>query len=268
MNLAASETSPLPEQRQARILAEVNAHGAARVSDLVALLGVSDMTIRRDIAQLAELGKLARVHGGAVSTSPRSEEPGFAVKAQLNTGAKQLIGAHAATLVAPGDTIAISAGTTTVEFALALRERALDRVTIVTNSIPVAQIFHTSSAALGDASSVILTGGERTPSDALVGPIANAALASLNVDRLFLGVHGIDARAGLTTPNIREATTDAALIGAAVSTVVLADSTKWGMVGLKAFAPLSAISLLITDSALPDDAAAQLREHDVDVRAL
>jgi DeoR/GlpR family transcriptional regulator of sugar metabolism len=238
----------LARQRQERILEEVRIRGGARVSDLVDLLDVSDMTVRRDIAALARRGLVARVHGGATAVSGRStEEPGFEAKFSLQTGQKAAIARAAAGLVSPGDSVAVSAGTTT--YAVAMELRAVPDLTVVTNSIPV------------DDLRVLLTGGTRTPSDALVGPLAVAALRSLHVDWLFLGVHGVDERAGLTTPNLVEAETNRALITCARRVVVTADSSKWGVVGLSSMARLDEVDVLVTDDGLDADAARAVRSR-------
>jgi DeoR/GlpR family transcriptional regulator of sugar metabolism len=240
----------LARQRQERILERVRFAGGARVSDLVELLGVSDMTIRRDISALARKGLVARVHGGATAVSGRSaDEPGFAVKSGLQTREKAAIAAAAASLVSPGDSVAISAGTTTYVVALELRN--VPDLTVVTNSVPVADVLHTG--ARSDLT-VVLTGGVRTPSDALVGPVAVTALRSLRVDWLFLGVHGVEERAGLTTPNLEEAETNRALISSARQVVVTVDSTKWGVVGLSSMARLDDVDILVTDDGLDTDA--------------
>jgi DeoR/GlpR family transcriptional regulator of sugar metabolism len=236
----------LARQRQERILEQVRLSGGARVSDLVEVLGVSDMTIRRDIAILARKGLVARVHGGATAVSGRSaDEPGFAAKSGLQTVEKAAIAAAAAALVQPGDSVAISAGTTTYVVALELRH--VPNLTVVTNSVPVADVLHTAAR---DDLTVILTGGVRTPSDALVGPVAVAALRSLHVDWLFLGVHGADERAGFTTPNLVEAETNRALIASARQVVVTADSSKWGVVGLSSIARLDDVDVLVSDDGL------------------
>jgi len=240
----------LARQRQERILDAVRLTGGARVSDLVNLLGVSDMTIRRDIAALARKGMVARVHGGATAISGRSaEEPGFAAKSSLQTAEKAAIAAAAADLVHPGDCVAISAGTTT--FAVAQQLRLVPDLTVVTNSLPVAEILHETGR---DDLTVVLTGGERTPSDALVGPVAVTTLRGLHVDWLFMGVHGFDERAGFTTPNLVEAETNRALIASARQVVVTADSSKWGVVGLSTMARLDEIDVLVTDAALDPEA--------------
>jgi DeoR/GlpR family transcriptional regulator of sugar metabolism len=236
----------LASQRRAAIVAIVEETGAARVSDLVDRLGVSDMTVRRDIERLDSEGRLERVHGGAVAVRPRAaDEPGFSAKSSLMIEEKRAIAAAAARLVRPGATIGISAGTTTYELAAAIRH--LPQLTVVTNSVPVAQLLHESASG----HVVVLTGGVRTPSDALVGPVAVAALQGLHVDRLFLGAHGIDRTAGLTTPNLVEAETNRALVSASRTVCVLADHTKFGIVGLSTFLRLADVDTLITDARTP-----------------
>lgn len=253
----------LASQRQDRILAEVRSRGAARVADLVSLLDVSEMTIRRDITELDRAGLVRRVHGGAVipedATRP-TDEPGFEAKSSWATVEKESIAALAAQEIEPGQAIALSAGTTT--HLLARRVAAdltLRPLTVVTNSLPVAETLHRAPAGNGSVD-VILTGGSRTPSDGLVGPVADAALATLRVDRLYLGAHGIDS-SGLMTPNLAEAATDRALAGCAAAVTVLADHSKWGVVGLAHILPLTAVDTVISDDALPDDARRALAEN-------
>lgn len=246
----------LASQRQELILTEIRTRGAVRVADLVASLDVSDMTVRRDIADLARRGLVRRVHGGAVDPHHVAHEPGFRAKRELATAEKGAIARAALTLIAPGSAIALSAGTTTHLLAgLIAAERTLRPLTVVTNSLPAAETLHLAE----DALTVVVTGGTRTPSDALVGPIATRALASLRVDLLFLGVHGMDAEAGLTTPNLLEAETNGALMAAADGTVVVADHSKWGVVGLSRFARLDQVDTLLSDDALPPEAAEDLR---------
>ncbi|MDQ2751188.1 MAG: DeoR/GlpR family DNA-binding transcription regulator [Pseudonocardiales bacterium] len=246
----------LAQQRQDRILTELRRAGAVRVADLTELLNVSDMTIRRDLEQLATDGVARKVHGGAVLAGQVGFEPGFAVKSQLAQPAKQAIAERAATLIQPGAAIGISAGTTT--WALARHVASMPGITVVTNSTTVADVI----TAIDTASqvSVILTGGVRTPSSALVGPVADRTIASMHVDLLFLGVHGMDARAGFTTPNLAEATTNRAFVESARQVIVLADSSKWGVVGLADIGPLSVAKTVITDEGLSRDGRRALGE--------
>jgi len=247
----------LAPQRQARILKTVRRAGGARVSELTKLLGVSDMTIRRDIDALAKQGLIEKVHGGATAVDrPSTEEPTFQSKSLREQPEKEAIAARAAQLVQPGAAIGLTAGTTT--WALAHHLVDIPQLTVVTNSIPVADVLHQKQRP---DRTVILTGGVRTPSDALVGPVAVATIRSLHVDLLFMGVHGIDARAGLTSPNLMEAETDRAFAESARCLVVVADHTKWGVVGLAQIAPLTDVDMFATDDGLDADARRVLADR-------
>ncbi|MFI6177023.1 DeoR/GlpR family DNA-binding transcription regulator [Nonomuraea sp. NPDC051191] len=245
----------LAPQRQQAILDLVRQNGGVRVVDLVRTFGVSDITIRRDLELLAERGLLAKVHGGA-TTIGSTNEPGFAAKSVQQEEEKQAIAGHAAALVRPGTAVALSAGTTT--WTLAHHLGQVPGLTVVTNSVRIADVFQ--HAGRPDQT-VVLTGGVRTPSDALVGPVAVAAIRQLNVDLLFLGVHGMTARAGFTTPNMMESETDRALVEAASRLVVLADHTKWGTVGISTIARLDEADVVVSDTGLPEAARQALSER-------
>ncbi len=240
----------LARQRQAFILERVREDGAARVADLVRELGVSDMTIRRDLEILDELGLLEKVHGGATSIAGSAMfEPGFTAKSSMQQAEKDAIADAAATLAEPGMAVGVSAGTTT--FALARRLAAVPGITVVTNSIRVADVLHQNGRR---DQTIILTGGVRTPSEALVGPFAVAALRTIHVDVVFIGVHGMDPRSGFTCPNLLEADTDRALIEAGRRLVVVADHSKWGVIGISSIARLDQADVLICDAGLDQDA--------------
>ena len=245
----------LARQRQELILDAVRTTGGVRVSELLERLGVSDMTVRRDIDELARRGLVTRVHGGATAAGSSVEEPGFAVKAALHTAAKQAIAEAAATLVEPGASVALSAGTTTHAVASVLL--GIPRLTVVTNSLRVGEVLH---AAARDDLTVVLTGGERTPSDALVGPVAVATLRGLHVDWLLMGVHGMDAEAGFTTPNLVEAETNRALVASARQVAVVADNSKWGVVGLSTIAALDEVDVVVSDDDLAPEARQVLQQ--------
>jgi DeoR/GlpR family transcriptional regulator of sugar metabolism len=247
----------LAQQRQQAIVGLVQERGGVRVADLVREFGVSDMTIRRDLEVLAERGLVAKVHGGATTVGAGStEEPGFAAKSVRQREEKDAIAQRAALLVRPGTAIAVSAGTTTWTLANHLTD--VPELTVVTNSIQIADVFYRAGRA---DQTIVLTGGIRTPSDALVGPVAVAAIRSLNVDLLLMGVHGMSTHAGFTTPNLMEAETDRAMVAAARRLAVLADHTKWGTVGLSTIARLGDADVLVTDSAIGDDVRDALTEE-------
>ncbi len=243
----------LVTDRRRRVLDEVRRYGSVSVRDLADRLAVSEMTIRRDLAQLDAEGRLRRVRGGA--TSPRAEdteEPAFAETTRRRTAEKEAIARAAARLVRPGMCIGLSGGSTT--WTLARELRRVPDLTIVTNSLRIGDEF-----TGGDAQrTVILTGGIRTPSDALVGPVAVQALERLHCDVLFMGVFGMAPGPGFTTPNLMEAETNRALVRAARRLVVVADHSKWGRVGLSTIAELSAAEVLVCDEQLPAEAHEEL----------
>jgi DeoR/GlpR family transcriptional regulator of sugar metabolism len=247
----------LARERQARILDELENRGSVKVRELVRLLGVSDMTIRRDLEALARERLLDKVHGGATMRRHDSiDEPSFGARANHELSEKEAIAARAAALVEPGAAVAISAGSTT--HALARHLVGVRGLTVVTNSLWVADELQTSG---GTDVTVLLTGGMRTASDALVGPVAIQALRSLHVDVVFLGVHGMDVKAGFTTPNLMESETNRALVESGRRLVVVADSSKWGVLGLSTIAALSDAAVVVSDVGLPLDAQEILSEQ-------
>jgi DeoR/GlpR family transcriptional regulator of sugar metabolism len=247
----------LARQRHELIVSQVRRAGSARVVDLAEQLDVSEMTVRRDLDVLHDAGLLVKVHGGAtVRYEHATDEPGFEAKMSQNQVEKQAIAASAAVLTGPGAAIGITAGTTTAQLARELV--TVPNLTVVTNSLRVADVFH---AAPRQDRTVILVGGERTPSDALVGPVAAATLRSFHLDRVFMGVHGMHERAGFTTPNLLEADTNRAFVEATDELVVLADHTKWGVAGLTTIARLDEAAVCVSDDGLSDHARAVLVER-------
>ena len=247
----------LAKERQAYILERVRERGAVRVSDLTRALEVSDMTVRRDLDLLAGQGLLDKVHGGATAPGRTStDEPGFETKSARERDEKDAIAGMAVGLVRPGSAIGLSAGTTT--WTLAHRLLDVSGITVVTNSVQIATVFYQSPRP---DQTIVLTGGVRTPSDALVGPVAVATLRSLNLDLVFLGVHGMDERTGFTSPNILEAETNRAFARSARRLAVVSDHTKWGFVGISTIAALPEADVVITDSGLDPEATALLTEQ-------
>ena len=261
---ALDRTSPggprvLARRRRELIAAHVLRHGSVRVSDLTSELGVSDMTIRRDLDALTQEGVLTKVHGGATlagDTPATTLEPGFLAKSSEQTVEKQAIAAGAAALVRPGTAIGLTAGTTTWHLAARLADVA--DLIVVTNSIRICETLLAHERA---DLTVMLIGGIRTPSDALVGPLALQALATLHLDQVFMGVHGMTERAGFTTPNLLEADTNRAFVEASQRLIVVADHSKWSTIGLASIAPLGAADTVVTDDALDRRALETLRAH-------
>ncbi len=249
----------LAPRRRELILREIERNGGARVRELVDLLGVSPMTIRRDIEILADAGMVLRVHGGAAlnpnSGSASSEEPSFDAKSRRQFVEKTSIAAVARGLIKSGSAIGITAGTTTAQLSTLLDD--FEDLLIVTNSVAVADLLPGKQRNI----TLLVTGGMRTPSNALVGPVAESTLENLHLDQLFLGVHGMSESAGYTSPNLLEAQTLRSFAAAAESVVVLADHTKWDTVGLSSIGPLGLADIVVTDSSLDPSNRRVLESH-------
>lgn len=229
----------VPERRRF-ILRELEQREAVRVTELASAMAVSEMTVRRDIDALHAEGALRKIHGGAGRSHPLTAvEPGFKLNLDRQMEAKSAIARTAAGLICRGMTISLTGGSTTYRLAALLEQ--VDNLTVVTNSIKVAEALH------GSPATVILTGGERTVSEALVGPIATAGIRRLHVDLCFMGVHGVDVEHGLSTPNVHEAETNQAFAASAAELVVLADHTKFGVTALASILPLHDVGTLVTD---------------------
>ena len=234
----------LARHRRELILGELRRNGSVRVTELASELDVSEMTVRRDLDALDTAGLAEKVHGGAtLRFRHTTDEPGFDAKITMNAPEKESIARTAALSVDAGSSIGITAGTTTARMAAELS--GIADLTVVTNSIRVAQTFATSPRS---DRTVILTGGERTPSEALVGPVAVGSLGSFHLDQVFMGVHGMHERAGFTTPNLHEAETNRAFIAAADRVTVLADHAKWGVTGLATITDFEEVDTLVTDA--------------------
>lgn len=232
-------------KRRQAIEARIARDGEASITDLAGEHQVSEMTIRRDLEILEDLGSIRRVRGGAISTFSRSYEPPLSDRLIRSHETKQLIGAAAADLLGPGESAIIDVGTTALELARTLRGRR--GCTVVTPSLMVAMELSADPNIR-----VISTGGLVRPGEmSLVGPSAEDAFKDVNCDVAFLGVGGIDVEAGLTEYNLDDTRVKQAAIRSARRVVVLADATKLGRVTFSTVAHLTQVDTLVTD-ALPE----------------
>jgi DeoR/GlpR family transcriptional regulator of sugar metabolism len=252
----------LAAQRKARILEEVSLAGAIRITDLAARLEVSEVTIRRDVELLASQGLVDKVHGGVTSNSLSSTmEPSFDSTSKKDKAAKDGIAKLALELVMPGMAVALMGGSSV--YALAKLLKTMPNLTIVTNSVPISDLFAQSPRA---DQTLVLTGGVRTPTDSLVGNITSEVFSRFNLDLVFMGTHGMDSEFGFSSPNLVESETNREVIKRSHKLVVLADHTKWGMRGFSSFATFEQADVVITDSKLSKAAMAALNEQVKDVR--
>ncbi|WP_406093282.1 DeoR/GlpR family DNA-binding transcription regulator [Streptomyces sp. NBC_01013] len=242
-------------ERRQLILEMVRANGAVSLRELARVVQTSEVTVRRDVRALEAEGLLDRRHGGAVLPGGFTRESGFPQKSHLATAEKTAIADLAAGLVEEGEAIVVGAGTTTQE--LARRLARVPGLTVVTNSLLVAQAL-----AHANRVEVVMTGGTLRGSNyALVGSGAEQSLQGLRVSRAFLSGSGLTAERGLSTSNMLSASVDRALVQAAGEVVVLADHTKLGSDTMFQTVPTDLITRLVTDepAAHDDRAAAELQ---------
>jgi DeoR family transcriptional regulator of aga operon len=245
-------------QRLDEILERLSGDGNVDVAGLAEDLGVSAATIRRDLHVLQDRRLLSRTHGGAVGPGVLYELP-LRYRSAHREADKRRIATTAAERVADGAAVGLSGGTTTTEVARALAERHGLRV--VTNALNIAW-----ELAVRPNIKLVLTGGVvRGTSYELVGPLAEASLPLINLDVVFLGADGIDLDAGLTTHHEVEAHTNRALIARAARAIVVADSTKIGMVAFARICEISSVQELITDTRMDDRNVKRFEDAGVDV---
>lgn len=236
----------------------VRERGSVRGRELVDLLGVTDETVRRDLARLAELGIVRRAHGGAVAVRP-NDETTTAVRLRENSQEKIAIGRRAADLVAPGTTIILDSGTTTLCLARALRN---------TRDIVVVTTAVTNALELvgNPGTTVIMTGGVIRPiTFGASGRLAAATLHELHVDQAFIAIHSVSVRGGLTYPSFEEVDAKRAIIEAASEVILLADHSKFGREALVRVAPLTAVHRIITTPGIDPVEAAAIRDLGIDL---
>ncbi|WP_405723998.1 DeoR/GlpR family DNA-binding transcription regulator [Streptomyces sp. NBC_01537] len=234
-------------ERRQLILEMVRANGAVSLRELARVVQTSEVTVRRDVRALEAEGLLDRRHGGAVLPGGFTRESGFPQKSHLAAAEKTAIADLAASLVEEGEAIVVGAGTTTQE--LARRLARVPGLTVVTNSLLVAQAL-----AHANRVEVVMTGGTlRGTNYALVGSGAEQSLQGLRVSRAFLSGAGLTAERGLSTSNMLSASVDRALVQAASEVVVLADHTKLGTDTMFQTVPTDVITRLVTDEPPPGD---------------
>jgi DeoR/GlpR family transcriptional regulator of sugar metabolism len=248
----------LAVDRRHLILERVAEQQTIHIAELARELGVSEMTIRRDIARLERDGFLRRTYGGATAHVTRSMELGFNARALQQAAAKRLIGMRAAQLVEEVTTLFIGIGTTTEQFALFLPTR--DDRTIITNSVPLASLLGTRSGRV-----VILGGTVRRDELSCIGPVAAATVRRYHAELAVLGAAGVSATGGLTEFFDEEAEIHRLMIERSDRLIVLADGSKFGVATMAAVAPATAIDLLITDDSAPPHEVSRLGALGVEI---
>lgn len=242
----------LTTSRRQKLLNSLEGRESLRVSDLAELLQVSEITIRRDLDELVELGLIERFHGGARLTDRARAETRFEEKPRQHAAEKDTIGVAAARLVGEGETVILNGGSTTLSVLRHIQGRD---VRIVTNNVAAAE-------SVGDKEiELIILGGEyRAKSRSLVGELTSMTLQQIHGGICILGTNGISAQAGLTTSVYGEAAINRMMASRSKDNViVVADGSKIGVVSNFASLPLSQVKVLITDTSAPENELAAIR---------
>jgi DeoR/GlpR family transcriptional regulator of sugar metabolism len=244
--------------RHQQIFEHVLSKKSVRVDELSDIFNVSLATIRRDLSQIEEQGLIQRVHGGAVLIEG-SEEPPILTRNKKQSEAKHRIGSAAADLVNDHETIIITSGTTTEAMVPFLTGK--NGLTVITNAINIASQL----ARYPHISVVVLGGWLRHSEFSMHGHITDQALQDLHAEKLFHGIFGLDPEFGLTGTDMQEVQTDRKILSAAQQLIILADHTKFGVIGQIRLSSLENVDLIITDSETPEHYISSLIQKGVRV---
>ena len=233
------------EERLQQIYKYVQTQTRASVRSLCKVFDVSESTVRRDLTELENRKLLKRTHGGAVCMDSVGIEPSYHEKEDKYRQEKQDIAACAAGLIENGDSLLIDSGTTTMCLVPYLCK--FEKLTVVTNSIFLMQKL----SGYANITLICVGGLLRSNTIALVGPVAEENLGRIRVDKAFIAANGIEAKAGLTTPNLVEASIKSKMIAASEQVYVMADHSKIGRVSFARFGTLADIDGCITCRPIP-----------------
>jgi DeoR/GlpR family transcriptional regulator of sugar metabolism len=248
-----------PVERHQAIIDLLHKNDSVQVTELVVLLDVSEMTIRRDLDVLERKGLLRRIHGGAISNHGRSYEPPFLIRTTEQTEEKSRIGRAAAALIQKGDSVMLDVGTTTLEIARNLTGQ--QNLTVVTSCFQIA-----ASLAEHPGIRLILTGGIMRQAElSLVGHLAVRTVRDFYVDKFFMGAAGVDLEAGFTEFNLEDTLVKQAMLRSAKDITAVVDSSKFGQVAFTAIAPLRAVNRIITDSGLSPQLSREIQRMGIEL---
>jgi len=236
----------LANQRREKILELLKEDGSAKVIDLSRIFKVTEVTIRQDLEKLEKDGLVLREHGGAYLKNVEDQVRTFSLANQENMDKKELIASKCLEYIESGDTIILDSGSTTTEIAKKLI--GFKNLTVITNALNIALKLGAEPGI-----EVIMTGGEfKPPTLSLTGQKAADFFKGINVQKLFLATAGISLKSGLTYPSISDIVVKKAMIDAAETTYLVADSTKMGKSAFASLGALSLIDYIITDAGIED----------------
>lgn len=245
-------------KRHKYILEHLKKDGFVKVQELSETLGVSEVTIRKDLKLLESKKMLYRNHGSASSLSSIISDKHIDIKEKINIEEKTRIAKAANRLIEPNDKIIIASGSSMVAFASEIK---VDSLTVITSSVKISLMLCNNP----EFEIIQLGGVMRKNSASVVGHYAENILRGLSCNKLFLGVDGIDLDYGLTTSNMGEASINQQMINAAQEIIVLTDSSKFGKRGFCKICDINKVHHIITDSNAPSNIIDIIRERDIKV---
>lgn len=245
--------------RREKILELIIEDGSAKVVNLAKIFKVTEVTIRQDLEKLEKSGLLIKEHGGAYLKDVETQVRTVTLAHQENIDKKAIIANKCLEFIETGDTIILDSGSTTTEIAKKLK--GFKGLTVITNALNIALMLGAEPGI-----EVIVTGGEfKPPTLSLTGQKAADFFMGINVQKLFLATAGISLKAGLTYPSISDLVVKKAMIDAAETTYLVADSTK---IGKSAFASLGALGLIdyiITDDKIEEKHKKLFSDNDIEL---
>ncbi len=247
------------EERRQEILQRVEQEGRVSVVELSEQLGVSEVTIRVDLQALADRKLIIRTHGGAVPASGGRYDLALTMRQERQIQEKSRIGEAAAAQVADGDAIFLDSSSTALTIVQSLKNHR--HLTIITNSLAIAQEMCDVAGV-----SVVMPGGTLQPETfSLIGTDGLEMLRKFNIQKGFLGAHGLNLPEGLTDISPDEAAIKRELVGMCRQNIAVLDATKWGRVGFASFARPDEIHNIITDTDAPADLVEQVQAAGIEV---
>lgn len=249
----------LPNQRREKIVEMLREDGFAKVINLAKIFKVTEVTIRQDLEKLEKEGVLVREHGGAYLKNIEDKVRTLSLINQDNLDKKEKIASKCIEYIESGDSIILDSGSTTTEIAKKLK--GFKNLTVITNALNIAMLLGTEPGI-----DLIVTGGEfKPPTLSLTGQKAADFFQGIYVQKLFLATAGLSLKAGLTYPSINDIVVKKAMIDAAETTYLVADSTKIGKSSFASLGALSLVDYIITDSDINDRDKKVFEENDIEI---
>lgn len=249
----------MANQRREKILELLKEDGSAKVIDLARLFKVTEVTVRQDLEKLEKDGLIVREHGGAFLKNIEDQVRTFSLAHQENMEKKARIASKCVEFIKSGDRIILDSGSTTTEIAKKIK--GIQNLTVITNALNIALMLGAEPGI-----EVIMTGGEfKPPTLSLTGQKAADFFKGINVNKLFLATAGLSLKSGLTYPSISDIVVKKAMIEAADTTYLVADSTKIGKSSFASLGALSLIDYIITDSEIENKHKKVFQDNEIEL---